>query len=103
MQNQRSAKVRLARAVYWFQLAAEQGHAEAQYRLGQCYARGRGVKKDLAKAYFWLTLASKQNNRDGEKQRTELARQLPADTVAKTELSAVGWKPITKHVEDPVR
>ena len=30
----------------WYRLAAEQGHAEAQERLGDAYAAGRGVAKD---------------------------------------------------------
>ena len=30
--------------------AAAQGHADAQYRLGVCYAGGRGVAQDKAKA-----------------------------------------------------
>ena len=34
-------------------LAAEQGNAEAQYRLGAMYAQGRGVKKDRAAALKW--------------------------------------------------
>ena len=35
-------------AVRWFQLAAEQGHARAQYFLGGMYGEGRGVPQDYA-------------------------------------------------------
>ena len=30
----------LKKATYWFTKAAEQGHANAQYNLGTCYAKG---------------------------------------------------------------
>ena len=32
-----------AEAVRWYRLAAEQGHASAQFNLGVMYARGEGV------------------------------------------------------------
>ena len=41
-----------------FKYAAEEGNAEAQYRLGQKYYRGEGVPKDLAKAYACFTKAA---------------------------------------------
>ncbi|MCC8020790.1 MAG: sel1 repeat family protein, partial [Akkermansia sp.] len=31
-------------AAHWYRKAAEQGNAEAQYRLGVCYANGWGVE-----------------------------------------------------------
>ena len=37
-----------AEAVKWFSKAAEQGHAVAQYNLGECYLNGCGVAKDEA-------------------------------------------------------
>lgn len=33
-----------------FERAAKQGHAEAQYRVGMCYAEGKGVEEDWGKA-----------------------------------------------------
>ena len=35
----------------WYRLAAEQGHAGAQERLGWAYAAGRGVLKDYVQAH----------------------------------------------------
>ena len=32
-------------AIYWYCRAAEQEHAEAQYKLGYCYYWGYGMKK----------------------------------------------------------
>ncbi|MDR3357639.1 MAG: sel1 repeat family protein [Desulfovibrio sp.] len=42
-----------AKAAKWFRKAAEQGHSDAQYDLGEMYATGGGVTKDDAKAAEW--------------------------------------------------
>jgi hypothetical protein len=47
-------------AAKWFRKAAEQNHAEAQYNLGECYYRGKGVTKDYMEAYRWFTWALSQ-------------------------------------------
>ncbi len=48
-----------ARAVLCFRRAAEQGSPLAQYRLGCCYAEGRGVEKDEQKAAALFEQATK--------------------------------------------
>lgn len=40
-------------AVYWFQLAAEQGDAAAQCNLATCYLKGQGVSADREEAIRW--------------------------------------------------
>ena len=52
-----------AEAVRWYRLAADQGHAEAQYFLGIMYADGRGVSKDEAEAVRWYRLAGGPGSR----------------------------------------
>ena len=47
-----------AKAVGWFRKAADQGHAEAQYELGKCYAEGVGVDQDPAEAIAWYREAA---------------------------------------------
>jgi hypothetical protein len=42
--------------------AANQGNAEAQYRLGVLYAKGMGVKKDRREAYKWYRKAASQGH-----------------------------------------
>jgi TPR repeat protein len=54
------------KAMYWLTKAAEQGHAEAQYRLGLCYENGEGVSRDMEKAVYWLTKAAEQNHHDAQ-------------------------------------
>ncbi len=39
---------------------AEQGHAKAQYNLGQMYRKGQGVPQDYAEAVKWYRKAAKQ-------------------------------------------
>jgi hypothetical protein len=45
-------------AVKWFRLAADQGHADAQCRLGMCYRDGSGVAKNNREAVKWYRLAA---------------------------------------------
>ena len=40
--------------------AAEQGNAEAQIKLGDCYYKGTGVNKDLIEAVKWYRTAAEQ-------------------------------------------
>ena len=50
-----------AEAVRWYRLAADQGHADAQYNLGLMYAKG--VPEDDAEAVRWYRLAADQGRR----------------------------------------
>ena len=47
-----------AEAVKWYRNSAEQGNANAQFMLSQCYFFGLGVDKDYAKAVEWLHKSS---------------------------------------------
>jgi len=49
-----------AEAARWFRLAADQGHADAQYYLGDRCWTGRGVPQDAAEALRWYHLAADQ-------------------------------------------
>ena len=49
-----------AKAVTKLQPAAEKGHKKAQYRLGRCYDKGRGVAEDDKKAFFWYSKSAAQ-------------------------------------------
>ena len=40
--------------------AAEQGDADAQYKLGFMYNKGEGVPQDYKKAFYWCTKAAEQ-------------------------------------------
>ena len=53
-------------AAKWFRKAAEQGDAEAQSKLGECYYFGIGVEKDETEALKWFRKAAEQGD-DGAK------------------------------------
>ncbi len=45
---------------YWYRLAAAQGDADAQSKLGLIYSTGQGVVQDYAEAVKWYRLAAAQ-------------------------------------------
>jgi TPR repeat protein len=47
-----------AKAMDWYKLAADNGHAEAMNRIGILYAAGRGVRQDYLTAFAWFTRAA---------------------------------------------
>ena len=50
-----------AEAAKWYRLAAEQGHAGAQYLLGEMYYDGHGVEQDYTTALKWYRRSAEQN------------------------------------------
>ena len=50
----------------WYGLAAEQGNADAQSKLGFMYLNEIGVLQDFAEAAKWLRLAAEQGNADAQ-------------------------------------
>ena len=48
------------KAVSYFRIAATQGHAAAQNKLGDCYYYGRGIDKDYTEAVKWFRKAAEQ-------------------------------------------
>jgi uncharacterized protein len=53
-------------AFNWYKRAAEQGHVEAQYNIGEMYSLGRIVTADLEQAKFWLRLAAACGHLDAQ-------------------------------------
>jgi SpoVK/Ycf46/Vps4 family AAA+-type ATPase len=49
-------------AAEWYIKAARQGHADAQYQLGQAYNGGNGVPKDQTEALKWYKKAAEQGH-----------------------------------------
>jgi len=71
-------------AVKWYRLAAEQGHATAQYNLGVRYAKGQGVPQDYIIAYMWLNLAD-TNGVDASKVRVLVANIMSQADISKAQ------------------
>src|SRR5665213_1606188 len=54
-------------AAKWFRMAAEKGHAKAQYWLGWLYHDGRGgITQDWTEAAKWYREAASQGNADAQ-------------------------------------
>jgi TPR repeat protein len=67
-------------AVTWWTRAAEKNDPEAQLRLAQAYARGRGAQRDYAQAYIWASIAAIQGNAIALELRNKvMARLRPAE------------------------
>ena len=49
-------------AVAKLKVAAEKGHKKAQYRLGYCFDKGKGVAEDDTKAFYWYSKAAEQDH-----------------------------------------
>ncbi len=55
-----------AQAVPKLKIAAEKGHMKAQYRLGRCYEKGRGVEKNEKLAFQWYTKSAAKEYAKGQ-------------------------------------
>ena len=70
----------------WFHFAAEQGEAEAQYKLGLAYALGMGVIEDPVQAHKWLNLAASRMSGERHDEVREL-RNVTADEMSVGQLN----------------
>ena len=77
----------------WYCLAANQGHARAQYELGNYYSQGLGkISKDHVKAYIWYSLAEQACCK--WKYRSEImADEMTPSDLAEAERLVVEWQP----------
>ena len=69
------------KAAQLLRLAAEQGHANAQFELGGLYLLGLGVIQDDVQALAWFSLASIQGNK-AHYHRDELQERMTSEEVA---------------------
>ena len=74
----------LAAAGYYRQ-AALQGSTPGQFRLGQCYAEGRGVPRDLVEAHYWLRLAASRGSAEAGTAQAALLPRLDKEALAAAE------------------
>ncbi len=80
-------------AVKWYRLAADQGYAEAQSKLGLMYQRGQGVPQDYVQAHMWFNLASAQGSKSGKSNRDLVAGKMSPQQIAQAQELARNWKP----------
>ena len=63
-------------AVEWYRKAAEQGHDDAQFRLGTMYEDGWGVDKNISTALEWYRKAAEQGDDDAQESVSLLSSKL---------------------------
>jgi TPR repeat protein len=56
--------------LFWFTKSAEQGHAEAQYMVGDYHHGGFGTLISAKEAKKWYALAAKQGHRKAKQRLT---------------------------------
>ena len=67
-----------AKAVEWFQKAAEAGNAIAMHNLGNCYEYGKGgLTKDKAKAMEWYWKAAEAGISEAAEKLQKLGENHP--------------------------
>lgn len=59
-------------ALKWFCKSAEQGHADEQYELYDCYWNGNGVEENEEEAIKWLRMAAEQGDKWAQEELEEL-------------------------------
>jgi TPR repeat protein len=69
---------------YYRRLALD-GHAEAQFRLGELYATGRGVGQSLNQAYLWYGMAARAGHTQAQARQTQLGAKLQPAEVRQVE------------------
>src|ERR1019366_6419097 len=80
-------------AAKWYRLAANQGHAQAQFNRGVAYDNGRGVVQDEVLAHLWFNLSVAQGNQEAAKNRDIVARRMTPAQSAQAQKLAREWKP----------
>lgn len=81
-----------AEAARWYGLAAAQGHAQAQFYLGQIYANGDTSKlgRDYVAAYVWWTRASRQGHPGATSGLRSLGKIMTAADLAEAKKQLAG-------------
>jgi len=80
-----------AEAVKWYRKAAEQGHAAAQFALGDRYAKGEGVPEDVVTAYMWFNLSSAQGDEVYKLSKEELTKSMTREQIAEGQKMSREW------------
>ena len=89
-----------AEAMRWYRLAAEQGHAAAQFQLGLRHEQGWGVAQDHVQAYMWLSLAvARSSGEDRDRNahvRDRVAEEMTTAQISEAMKLAREWKPAAR-------
>jgi len=65
------------KAVEWYMKAAEQGYANAQNNVGECYFNSVGAVMDKTKAIKWFTKAAEQGHAKAQNNLGDFCNDCP--------------------------
>jgi uncharacterized protein len=84
-----------AEALKWYLRAADQGDANAQFRLGTMYEQGHGVPQDyiLAHMHYDLAAALQDGYKHPVNKRDNLEGRMTPEQIAEAQKLAREWKP----------
>ncbi|KAF9295978.1 hypothetical protein BGZ88_001000 [Linnemannia elongata] len=88
--NARGDDLDYAEAMTWYQKAAEQGHATAQYNIGSLYHQGLGMSQDYAEAMTWFRKAAEQGDATAQYYYIGIMYEIGLG-VTKDTSKALGW------------
>ncbi|MDP7667987.1 MAG: tetratricopeptide repeat protein [Rhodospirillales bacterium] len=77
-----------AEAAKWYRMAAEQGHAGAQFVLGSMYANGQGVPQDYVAAHMWFDLSAARGDEKALAVRDTVAGHMTPSEIAEAQRPA---------------
>ena len=79
-------------ALKWFELAAEQGLADAQYKLGLMYATGNGIPTNFVTAHLWWSVAVDYGSEEARRKLMLLEPLMTEADLGKARSLAVEWR-----------
>jgi len=87
-------------AAKWCRRAAENGHSQAQFCLGQLYRDTNGVPQNYLEAHKWFNLAAVADTEFAEAAkefREELEKKLTPELIVEAQRRAAEFKPANVH------
>jgi TPR repeat protein len=67
--------MKLDESAQWLTKAAQNGHPEGEFQLGNCYLKGMGVSRDYSKAQHWYALALSHGHKHAQQALDSIAAQ----------------------------
>ena len=81
-----------ARALDYYQQAAEAGVPFAQLEMAGRYAAGQGVEQDYVQAHVWANLAAAAGQEGAAAERNVIAQFLSPEELAEAQSRATRWR-----------
>lgn len=85
-----------------FETLANRGDKDAQFILGDMYAKGQGVPRDKVEAWKWYQLAAAGGARDAAQAAATLGRQMTAAQLTRARERVLNWRPAGAAAAAPV-